>query len=180
MLLMEAGQAVCNILVPYAIKAIMDGVVISNGQPALASLQQPLALLAGLVLAEILFSRISGAVLITIAPRLRKHTTESLFAYLQYHSIRYFANHFAGALAHRISETATSVNHTIWSILGDFWPISITFGVSIALLFGVHPDLGIFVAGWVLIYVLCSYWLATRCQNVSGYQTPSSHFSIRC
>ncbi len=169
MLLMEAGQAVCNILVPYAIKAIMDGVVISNGQPALASLQQPLALLAGLVLAEILFSRISGAVLITIAPRLRKHTTQSLFAYLQYHSIRYFANHFAGALAHRISETATSVNHTIWSILGDFWPISITFGVSIALLFGVHPDLGIFVAGWVLIYVLCSYWLATRCQNYAQH-----------
>ncbi|HLF96319.1 MAG TPA: ABC transporter ATP-binding protein [Methylococcaceae bacterium] len=166
MLLLETGQAASNILVPYAIKAIMDGVAqLSGGSVSvLEALQKPLLLLAGLNLAEILFSRASGAVLIIVGPRLRQRTTQMLYAYLQYHSARYFSGHFAGALAHRISETAMSVNHTMWATLCDFWPIAVTFGVSITLLFGVHEDLGTFVACWVAFYVLVSYWLATRCQ----------------
>lgn len=165
MLLFETGQAAGNILVPYAIKTLMDGVAHHvSGGTILEQLQEPLLFLAGLNLAEILFSRASGALLITIGPRLRQRTTQSMYAYLQYHSPRFFSEHFAGALAHRISETAMGVNHTVWSILCDFWPITITFTVSIALLLGVHQGLGLFVAIWVLAYVAISYWLATRCQ----------------
>ena len=167
MLLMETGQAAGSILVPYAIKAIMDGVAhlpSTTTANVLETLRQPLLLLVGLNVAEILFSRASGAVLIVIGPRLRQRTSKSLYSYLQYHSPRYFGNHFAGALAHRISETAMSVNHTVWTVLCDFWPILITFTVSIALLYNVHHDLGLLVAGWVFSYVSLSYWLATRCQ----------------
>ncbi|MGZ8187807.1 MAG: ABC transporter ATP-binding protein [Methylosarcina sp.] len=165
MLFFELGQAAGNILVPYAVKKIMDGVTspVSSGS-LWANLEQPLLFLAALNLAEIVFSRASGAVLITMGPRLRQHTAKSLYAYLQYHSPRFFSEHFAGALAHRITETAVSINHTLWAVICDFWPIIISFGVSITLLFGVHRDLGQFVAGWVLMYVLASYWLATRCQ----------------
>jgi len=165
MLFFELGQATGNILVPYAIKKIMDGVTHPVSEESLwANLEKPLLLLAALNLSEILFSRASGAVLITMGPRLRQHTAHSLYAYLQYHSPRFFSEHFAGALAHRITETAVSLNHTLWAVLCDFWPIFITFGTSVALLFDVHRDLGLFVAGWVVIYVLISYWLATRCQ----------------
>lgn len=165
MLILEAGQATGSILVPYAIKALMDAVA---KQPQAADLwqtfQQPLLLLAGLNLAEILFSRGSGAVLIIMGPRLRQRTSRLLHAYLQQHSPRYFANHFAGSLAHRISETAISVNHTTWSVLCDFWPIGVTFMISVALLLKTHQALGLFVATWVFLYVAISYWLATRCQ----------------
>jgi ATP-binding cassette subfamily B protein len=165
MAILETGQAASSILVPYAIKQIMDGVAHGMaGASILHALREPLLLFAGLNIAEILFSRASGAVLIIVGPRLRQRTTRSLYAYLQYHSARYFGEHFAGALAHRISETAMSVNHTVWAVLFDFWPIAITFGVSITLLFRAHQELGLFVAGWMLIYVLVSYWLATRCQ----------------
>jgi ATP-binding cassette subfamily B protein len=164
MLVLETGQAAANILVPYAIKGIMDGVA----QATTVSVQQivfgPFLLLAGLGIAETLFSRASGAVLIMTGPRLRQFTTRNLFAYLQYHSVTYFGNHFAGGLAHRISETSMSVNHTVWSLLCDFWTITVTFGVSITLLLGVHQTLGYFVAGWVLLYVSISFLLATRCQ----------------
>ncbi|WP_446808324.1 ABC transporter ATP-binding protein [Methylomonas sp. 2BW1-5-20] len=165
MLVLETGQAAGGILVPYAIKALMDAVAV---QPPSADLletfREPLLFLAGLNVAEILFSRSSGAVLITMGPLLRQRTARLLFAYLQCHAPRYFGNHFAGALAHRISETAMSVNHTTWSIICDFWPIAVTFSVSVTLLLTVHQGLGLFVACWVLIYVLVSYWLATRCQ----------------
>ena len=164
MLILETGQAAGSILVPYAIKAIMDGVAQGSGATVLENLRGPLLLLAGLNVAEILFSRASGAVLIIMGPRLRQRTTKALYAYLQYHAPRYFGGHFAGALAHRISETAMSVNHTVWAVLCDFWPILVTFAVSIALLLKVHQGLGLLVAGWVLAYVSLSYFLATRCQ----------------
>ena len=164
MLILETGQAVGGILVPYAVKAIMDGVAHHPSGSVLENLRGPLLLLAGLNIAEVLFSRASGAVLILIGPRLRKQTTQSLFAYLQYHSPRYFGSHFAGALAHRISEAAMSVNHTVWAIICDFWPILITFTVSISLLLHVHQSLGLLVASWVFVYVSLSYWLATRCR----------------
>ncbi|MDD4914273.1 MAG: ABC transporter ATP-binding protein [Methylococcales bacterium] len=167
MLLMETGQAAGGILAPYAIKAIMDAVAHAPVGELEKYLRAPLLLLAGLAVAEILFSRASGALLITIGPRLRQHTTRNLYAYLQYHSVRYFANHFAGGLAHRISETAMSVNHTAWAVVCDFWPIVVTFSVSTVLLLGVHQGLGLFVAGWVLFYVLSSYLLATRCQPLA-------------
>lgn len=165
MMVLEAGQAAGSIMVPYAIKTLMDTVA---SQPAGAGLwdafQQPLLLLVGLNLAEIIFSRSSGAVLIIVGPRLRQRTSQLLYAYLQQHAPRYFGNHFAGGLAHRISETSMSVNHTTWSILFDFWPIMITFAVSVSLLFQTHIELGGFVGGWMLLYVVISFWLATRCQ----------------
>jgi len=165
MLVLETGQAAGGILVPYAIKALMDAVAVQPpGADLLETFREPLLFLAGLNVAEILFSRSSGAVLITMGPLLRQRTARLLFAYLQCHAPRYFGNHFAGALAHRISETAMSVNHTTWSIICDFWPIAVTFSVSVTLLLTVHQGLGLFVACWVLIYVLVSYWLATRCQ----------------
>ncbi|SMF94212.1 ATP-binding cassette, subfamily B [Methylomagnum ishizawai] len=162
MLLLEAGQAAGSILVPYAIKRLMDGV--AAGGALVETLKEPLLLFAALNVAEILFSRASGAVLVTVGPRLRQKTARDLYAYLQHHSAQYFSNHFAGALAHRISETAVSVNHTLWAILFDFWPIVITFGCTCGLLFRAHEQLGLFVAGWMAVYVLISYWLATRCQ----------------
>ena len=165
MVLLETGQAAGSILVPYAIKALMDAVA---AQPHVTvvweTFKQPLLLLIGLNVAEILFSRGSGAVLIIIGPRLRQRTSRLLYAYLQQHSPRYFGNNFAGSLAHRISETAMSVNHTTWSVLCDFWPISVTFMVSVTLLLQVHSGLGGFVAGWMCLYVALSYWMATRCQ----------------
>lgn len=164
MTLLETGQATGSILVPYAIKAIMDGVThISDGN-ILENLREPFLLLVGLNVLEILSSRGSGAVLIIMGVRLRQKTTQLLYSYLQYHSPRYFGEHFAGALAHRISETATSVNHITWLVLCDFWPVIITFTVSSGLLLNVHQDLGLLVGGWVLAYVSLSYWLATRCQ----------------
>ena len=166
MMLLEAGQAAGSILVPYAIKALMDAVAVQPNTEALwETFKQPLLLLAGINLAEILFSRASGALLIIMGPRLRQRTSRLLYAYLQQHSPRYFGNHFAGSLAHRVSETAMSVNHTTWSVLCDFWPISVTFMVSVVLLLNVHTGLGGFVAGWVFLYVASSYWLATRCQH---------------
>ncbi|MEE9412918.1 MAG: ABC transporter transmembrane domain-containing protein, partial [Methylococcales bacterium] len=128
-MLLEAGQAACTILLPYAIKQIMDAVAVAQAQaaPIWNYVEEPLWLFGLLNLGVLLFSRASGAALVLIGPSLRKTVRRELFAYLQHHSQRFFMSHFAGSLGNRISEVSMSVAHTTWTVLFDFWPLVISF-----------------------------------------------------
>ncbi|WP_437717620.1 ABC transporter transmembrane domain-containing protein [Sorangium sp. So ce448] len=135
------------------------------GRAALSGrLRDALALFVALIAGEFLFSRIAGLCQILVGPWQRQNVTRNLYAYLQHHSHRYFSNNFAGALAHRISETSMGVSQTLWAILFDFWPIAIVFSVSFGLLYRAHPALAAVVSAWAALFVGISYWLATRCQ----------------
>ncbi len=166
MLIFEAGQAGCSILLPYAIKQIMDGVAAAQAsqQAIWPQLEPALWLFGWLNLGIVLFSRASGAILVMLGPAMRRKVRRELFAYLQHHSQRYFLTHFAGSLANRISETSMSVSHALWSLMFDFWPLIISFSVSLILLFNVHTDLAMTLAIWTGIYVLISFLLALRCR----------------
>lgn len=109
-------------------------------------------------------------------PTLRLQVRRELFSYLQGHSQRYFLSHFAGALANRISEVALGVANTIWTVLFDFWPLIITFTVSLVLLMGVNLQLALTLGLWIAMYVLVSFFSAAmpavcakiRCSEKSG------------
>ena len=165
-LLFEAGQSACSILLPYAIKQIMDTVaaVNANGGDLWNLLKTPLWLFAGLNLGVLLFSRASGTILVMLGPALRRRIRRELFQHLQRHSQRYFLSNFAGSLSNRIAEVSMSVAHTLWTIMFDFWPLAISFIVSLYLLSAVHLKLALTLAAWVISYVAISYWLATKCR----------------
>ncbi|MCW7540169.1 ABC transporter ATP-binding protein/permease [Aquabacterium sp. A7-Y] len=166
MLLLETANASCGILVPYAVNRIIKGVVGAQGQSMglVEALQTPLLLFVGFCLGELVFGRAAGAIQIRLGPRQRQNVTRQLYHYLQHHSHGYLANNFAGALAHRISETSMGVTQTLWSLITEFWPIAIVIGVSVVLLFHAHPQLGGFAALWAAGFVGLSYVLARRCQ----------------
>ncbi|MEE9423759.1 MAG: ABC transporter ATP-binding protein, partial [Methylococcales bacterium] len=166
-MLLEAGQAACTILLPYAIKQIMDAVAVAQAQaaPIWNFVEEPLWLFGLLNLGVLLFSRASGAALVLIGPSLRKTVRRELFAYLQHHSQRFFMSHFAGSLGNRISEVSMSVAHTTWTVLFDFWPLVISFGVSLVLLLDVNTRLALTLAGWISVYVMISFLLALRCRD---------------
>jgi ATP-binding cassette, subfamily B, bacterial len=166
MVVFESAHAVCSICMPYALAKVIKGVTESTGSAhaMVASLKAPIALFVLLAIGEVIFARAGGTCQITIGPRQRQNVTRNVYAYLQHHSHRYFTSNFSGALAHRISETSMGVTQTLWAIIFDFWPIAIVFSVSVALLSRAHAELGLFVAGWAVLFVGCSYWLATRCQ----------------
>ena len=165
-LLFEAGQSACSILLPYAIKQIMDTVAAVNAQGGdiWSQLTTPLWLFAGLNFGVVLFSRASGTILVMLGPALRRRIRRELFQHLQLHSQRYFLSNFAGSLSNRIAEVSMSVAHTLWTVLFDFWPLAISFVVSFYLLSAVHLKLALTLAAWVVSYVLISYWLATKCR----------------
>ncbi len=167
MIILEAGQAACGILLPYAIKQIMDAVAKAHAQtlPVWEQLENPLWLFGLLNLGIVLFSRASGALLVITGPSIRRRVRRELFSYLQLHSQHFFMSHFAGSLGNRISEVSMSVAHTIWTVLFDFWPLVIAFSVSLFLLFGVNTDLALTLAGWIIIYVIISFLLALKCRK---------------
>ena len=169
---LECGQATSAILLPYAIRRIMEAVeALPAGVGTLASpeiwhaLKPGLLLFAVLNLAVLLTSRGSGAILVMLGPALRRRIRRSLFGWLQFHSQRYFLGNFAGSLANRIAETSMSTAQVLWTLMFDFWPLLISFVVSLWLLAGVHSSLALTLGIWVGVYVLVSFLLARRCRR---------------
>ena len=95
----EALQASCTIMLPYAVKQIIDAVTLANetGVDVFDAAYNSLVFFALLNLGIVLFSRASGAMLVTHGPGLRAVIRKYLFRYLQFHSHRYFVSHFAGS-----------------------------------------------------------------------------------
>jgi ATP-binding cassette subfamily B protein len=164
--LFEAAQAACTILLPYAVKEIIDAVTLANqtGADIFTASKDGLILFALLNLGIVLFSRASGAMLVLTGPFLRAEIRKSLFSFLQHHSHRYFISHFAGSLASRIAEVSMSCMHALWTITFDFYPLIIKSLVALILLFNASGELALALSLWLGIYVYVSYLLARRCR----------------
>ncbi|WP_028449455.1 ABC transporter ATP-binding protein [Chitinibacter tainanensis] len=168
MLVLEAGAATCTMLLPYILgKTVAQVTGAQAADPHWHGLVQLVLVFAALNVAELVLSRAAGAVQMHVGPRQRHRITARLFAWLQYHSHRYFAQQFSGALAHRVTETAMSVNQTIWAVHTEFWPILVTFCVASFLLWGASPVLAGVLLSWIILYVTMSYVLARKAQPLA-------------
>jgi ATP-binding cassette, subfamily B, bacterial len=164
MLVFETVNSTCAILIPYAMARIIRAVTAGHaGGPLLQGpLLHPLMLFVGLAVIEVVASRAGGYCQVTVGPRQRHAVTRALYAYLQQHSHRYLHNDFAGALAHKISETSLGVSQTVWAVIFDFWPMAITFVVATLVLWSAYPGLAVLVGSWAACFVSLSWFLATR------------------
>ena len=168
MVLLELGQAACQILIPKAVQLLIDSAALLRGRPDVSlwtELSGPIKFFVILNIGILIFSRSSGALLVMIGPSLRQRVRSSLYRYLQGHSQRYFMGNFAGSLSNRVSEVSMGVNHSLWTILFDFWPVTVTLAVSLVLLVQVHSGLAMVLGLWTLGYVAVSYVLAMRCRE---------------
>jgi ATP-binding cassette subfamily B protein len=164
MIALETINSTCGILIPYATGQIIKAVTQAHEQSLslVEHLKGPLWLFIALAIGEVVFARAGGGVQIVIGPRQRQTVTRAMYAYLQHHSHRFLSNDFAGALAHKISETSMGYSQTIWTLIFDFYPMVIVFSVAIFMLGHAHRGLAGFVAIWAVCFVLLSFFLATR------------------
>jgi ATP-binding cassette subfamily B protein len=170
MVLLELGQAVCQILIPKAVQRLIDSAALLQGRPDVSiwtALAGPLKFFVILNLGILIFSRCSGSILVMVGPVLRRRVRSGLYRYLQGHSQRYFMGNFAGSLSNRVAEVSMGVNHSLWTILCDFWPVTVTLGVSLILLGQLHSGLALVLGLWTFGYVAVSYVLAMRCREYS-------------
>jgi len=164
MVVFETINSTCGILIPYATGQVIKGVTQAHehSQALVDSLRGPVWLFIALSIGEVIFSRLGGRCQIILGPRQRQTVTRALYAYLQHHSHRYLSNDFAGSLAHRISETSLGVSQTLWTVIFDFYPMAIVFGVSIGILGSAYVGLAELVSAWSVCFVAISFWLAMR------------------
>jgi ATP-binding cassette subfamily B protein len=121
----------------------------------------------GLCAVELLFGRVISAVQLRIGPRQRHYLSRMLFHYLQRHSQRFLTENFAGALAHRISETAQGVNNVLWALITELWPIAVTISVANVLLMAANRWLGAFMLVWSIGFIAMSLFVSRRTQPLS-------------
>lgn len=149
------GGAVCAVGVQYAMKMLIDAMDADNRQTA--AIWMPLALFIGLIATENILWRLGGVfgskAVIATGVDLRL----DLFEHLTGHPMRYFNQHFSGALGNRVTTAAAATGGLfgtlIWSVIPpitDFlgavvvlttirWPMAIALIASV------------FLVGWLLI-----------------------------
>jgi ATP-binding cassette subfamily B protein len=170
LLLGEAINASCGILLPYALGRILSRVTSAHEDPraVFMALQGPLLLFALLCLGELVFGRINSAIQLRVTPRQRQYVARALFRHLHGHSHRFLTENFAGALANRVGETSHGVNQVMWAVVTEFWPIAIVIGVANVLLMRANAWLGLFAAVWSVLFVACSLALSRRTQPLAA------------
>jgi len=166
----EALNALCGILLPYALNRIITTITTSHGHPqtVLPRLVYPLSLFAALSAGELVLGRVNSAVQLRVTPRQRQYVARALFGYLHRHSHRFLNESFAGALANRINETSHGVNQVLWALIMEFWPTAIVIAVANVLLISANRWLGLFTAVWSVGFVLVSLLLARRTQPLAA------------
>ena len=165
----EGLHALCGALLPQVLSKIIGSVTSPVSRATTASaVTTSVVLFACLCGAELVFGRIGSAVQLRLAPRQRQYVARALFRYLHRHSHRFLTENFAGALAHRISETSHGVNQVLFATLTEFWPMSIVITVANVLLLRASPWLGAFTALWSVGFVAASLYLARRTQPLSS------------
>lgn len=166
--ILQVVSSACGVTVSLALGEVVGVLSHSlNGPRDLSAIWPPLALFIALNLGELVFGRIAGFCRVHVAPLQRTRVTAHLFAYLQHHSQRYIGSNFAGSLANRISETSMGVNMTLWALIFDVLPVLVTLTVAVIILSTASPMLAMFTFVWSVVFVLCSYLLARRCQPYS-------------
>jgi ATP-binding cassette subfamily B protein len=167
MAICELGQAACQILIPKAVQRLIDAVLLHDraSGSVWATLSGPMWFFVVLNIGILAFSRSSGTLLVLVGPALRRRTRNRVYEYLQGHSQRYFMGNFAGSLSNRISEVSMGVNHATWTVMFDFWPVTVTLVVALALLAQVQVSLAVIIGAWAAAYIAISYLLAMRCRE---------------
>ena len=167
---LQVGAALFATLMPYAIGRITGAVSAGaweHGDLFAASLPS-LALLCGLAVAQMLCARGATLCMIMVRPDQKIRIVRDLFAYLQCHSARYFGEHFAGSLAHRIGEGSIGLLEITWSLAIEMLPILVVLLTSLALLTQASPWLGLGLVVWIVAYTLLAFVLSRKAQVLAA------------
>ena len=153
-LIAEIIQASMLVLMPYAVREIVKAAETHDpaAGPLWDSLDQPFTLLIGLSVGMMVFSRISGTVLIFVAQKIRRMPRIWLFEHLLGHSMNYFSNRHSGALGAKIHDVTQGMAMATWTLLFDFIALFILFCASALTVGMVYWPLGLIIFCWGALY----------------------------
>ncbi len=124
-LISVVAAVICSVSTQYGMKRLIDAIATGNttshAPAAMAAVWAAFAVLCGLIAADNLLWRIGGWAAAHTFVAVTGDIRRDMFAYLTSHSPSYFAERLPGALASRISASATAAftieNTTSWNVL---------------------------------------------------------------
>lgn len=153
-------QAVFTLMIPYAVKNLIDGLDqydAASGQQLAQTLSGEILFFIGLVIALHISSRMSGLSLAFLAPVFRIKPRESLIKVLQSQAMDFFQNRHSGSLGNRINEVCNGMSFGLWTFVFDIVPVLIKVVTGVILFVAGHSFLGFILMGWAFIYLTGSF-----------------------
>ncbi|MFY8095364.1 MAG: ABC transporter ATP-binding protein [Niveispirillum sp.] len=176
MLAVVIGQGI-EAFEPYALKAVVDALTQTTGGATggAGAADQVLGLgvtgwfvlLLAIWLGSMGMYRVYQIVDIYTSPSIRALAQKRMFSWLLGHSPRYFQDNFAGKLGQKVKQGANAVLGVIEILMWDVIRVFVLLAVALALLWTASPVFSAVLAGWMVVYVAVSGWLARHCFHLS-------------
>ena len=146
-------------IVPLYYKKFFDALAsvsspTENAVQRLLFLIVTIACLYGIVL---VFRRIGQFSNIYLQPHVKADIMRTSFAYLEYHSYKFFSNNFSGSLVRRVNRIDRSFEMLADQILYTYLPFLVTFPIIISVLFVRHWLLGVVFTVWLFVFMAVQY-----------------------
>lgn len=175
MLAVVIGQGI-EAFEPYALKAVVDALTQATGGATGATPADGVhglgvtgwfVMLLAIWLGSMGMYRVYQIVDIYTSPSIRALAQKRMFSWLLGHSPRYFQDNFAGKLGQKVKQGANAVLGVIEILMWDVIRVFVLLAVALALLWTASPVFSAVLAGWMVVYVAVSGWLARHCFHLS-------------
>lgn len=151
------GGASCTVAVQYGMKLLVD--TMSEAGPASSRVWMPFGLFIALIAVENVFWRLGGWQGCRTVVRSCAQMRVDLFSHLTGHPMRYFAEHYAGALGSRISATGTAAGAVYGALIWNITPPCVDFIGAVVVLATVRVEMALaLVARVLLVAVIITYF----------------------
>jgi len=150
--------AINEAIFPYLVKLIVNGVYAHQDTTIslFAILVKPLMAILVFWLIMEFAMRVQGVLAMRAFPTLRAHIRETAFSYIQKHSYNYFATHFAGSVANKLNDLASSSERIVELMVFTFISIFIMLLVALVLMWDANPVFGALLLVWVMVHTSVS------------------------
>jgi ATP-binding cassette subfamily B protein len=155
MVLGDAIQAAFMLMIPFALKSIVDALETYDSSVHGAGwdyMREPFMWFVIIIIGQEFGSRLSGMCLAFTAGQVRLKPRSEMIDYLQTHSMNFYQNMHSGSLGSRINEACTGFGFSIWTFIFDLWPVIIKVLTGIILLFLSLPFLAWVLMIWFVVY----------------------------
>lgn len=161
----EILQATFTLLIPYAVKNLIDGFDrydASVNSDIWNALEHEILFFIFIIIGLQVVTRISGTTIAFLSPVFRIKPRDNLVKALQSQPINFFQNAHAGGLGGRVHEVSNGMAMALWAFLFDLTPVFIKVIVGVILFFLNEPFLGMILLIWATFFFTGALYASYR------------------
>lgn len=110
--------------------------------------------------------RAMGVLFARAIPRLESDIRMKMFDHIQYHSPKYFNEHFAGSLSNKITDMTTQASFIIQNLLIMFIPALTTCVMAITFFAFIKPIFALLIGLWIVNFIAVCLIFAKKCSTL--------------